>query len=421
MTDTTTVLVIGGGGTGVGTARDLALRGIDVTLVERGELASETSGSSHGLLHSGARYAESDPEGAVECIRENETLRDIAGHCIHDTGGLFIQLEQDDPEYFDTKLEACHEHGIDAEVIDGDEARDRVPDLSENVERAMVVPDGAIYPSRLAAANAESAAERGATIHTNAPVTEITVTDGEIEHVDIGGEVNTTIEPEYVINATGPWADKVGAMAGVDFAMKPTKGVMLSVEYEDLGPVLNRCREPSDGDIIIPHEGEAVLGTTSVEVENPDEYPKEEWEVDRMYEGCAQMVPDIDGREELRKWWACRPLYAPDESGRSDSGTGDERGISRDFTLLDHEQDGVDNFASVVGGKLTTYRMMAESTADHVAGKLGVDAESTTADEQLPGADDPAELDRLVAKYSEPQPTDAGVVADLSGSTAAGD
>ena len=421
MTHTTTVLVIGGGGTGVGTARDLAARGVDVTLVDRGNLAGETSGSSHGLLHSGARYAESDPEGAAECIRENETLRDIAGHCIHDTGGLFVQLAQDDPEYFDAKLAACHEHGIDAEVIDGDEARDRVPDLSDDVERAMVVPDGAIYPSRLAAANAESAAEHGATIHTHAPVEDITVTDGEIERVDIGGEVDTIIEPEYVVNATGPWADKVGAMADVDFAMKPTKGVMLSVEYEDLGPVLNRCREPSDGDIIIPHEGEAVLGTTSVEVEDPDDYPKEEWEVDRMYEECAEMVPDIGSREEIRKWWACRPLYAPDESGRSDSGAGDERGISRDFTLLDHANDGVANFASVVGGKLTTYRMMAESTADHVAGKLGVDAESTTADERLPGADDPAELDRLVATYSEPQPTDAGVVNDVSRSTTADD
>jgi len=417
----TTVLVIGGGGTGVGTARDLALRGVDVTLVERGGLASGTSGSSHGLLHSGARYAESDPEGAAECIDENETLREIAGHCINDTGGLFVQLEQDDPDYFEAKLEACHEHGIDAEVIDGDEARNRVPDLSDGVERAMVVPDAAIYPSRLTAANAESAANHGATIHTNAPVTDITVADGRIERVEVGGEANTTIEPAYVVNATGAWADKIGAMAGVDFEMKPTKGVMLSVEYEGLEPVLNRCREPSDGDIIIPHEGEAVLGTTSIEVDDPDDYPKEEWEVERMFEECGAMVPGIETHEIRRKWWACRPLYAPDESGRADSGTGDERGISRDFTLLDHADDGVENFASVVGGKLTTYRMMAEATADHVAAELGVAASSTTATEQLPGASDPAELDRLVAKYSEPQPTDAGVVADLSESTAAGD
>lgn len=414
MTESTTVLIIGGGGTGVGTARDLAARGIDVTLVERGGLASGTSGSSHGLLHSGARYAESDPEGAAECIAENETLRDIGGHCINDTGGLFVQLSGDDPAYFDAKLEACHEHGIDAEVIDGDAARSRVPDLSDGVERAMVVPDAAIYPSRLVAANAESAAEHGATVHPHAPVSDITVSDGEITGVDVGGNVNTTISPEYVINATGPWADQIGAMADVEFEMKPTKGVMLSVEYEGLGPVLNRCREPSDGDIIIPHEGEAVLGTTSIEVDDPDDYPKEAWEVEKMYEECSKMVPDLAGREVIRKWWACRPLYAPDENNRVDSGEGEERGISRDFVILDHETDGVANFASVVGGKLTTYRMMAEATADHVAAALGVDSESITATEQLPGADDPAELDRLVAKYSEPQPTDAGVVADVS-------
>lgn len=421
MTHSTTVLVIGGGGTGVGTARDLAARGVDVTLVERGGLASGTSGRSHGLLHSGARYAESDAEGAVECINENETLRDIAGHCIKETGGLFVQLAEDDPDYFETKLEACHEHGIDAEVIDGDEARERVPGLSEDVERAMVVPDAAIYPTRLAAANAESAANHGATILTHAPVEGMTVADGKITTVEIGGEVNETIQPEYVVNATGAWADQLGAMAGVDFDMKPTKGVMISVEYDGLEPVLNRCREPSDGDIIIPHEGEAVLGTTSVEVDDPDDFPEEQWEVDRMYEECAAMVPDLKGREAVRKWWACRPLYAPDESERSDSGTGDERGISRDFTLLDHADDGVDNFASVVGGKLTTYRMMAEATADHVADWLGVDAESITADERLPGVDDPDKLDRLVAKYSEPQPTDASVIREPSGTASADD
>lgn len=414
MTHTTTVLVVGGGGTGTGTARDLAARGVDVTLVERGGLASGTSGRSHGLLHSGARYAESDPDGAVECRNENEILRRIGGHCIDDTGGLFVQLEGDDAGYFQEKLDACRERGIDATVIDSDEARARVPDLSDAVERAMVVPDAVVYPSRLTAANAESAATHGATIYTDAPVEDIVVTDGTIDRVEIGGDVATDIEPEYVVNATGPWADKVGALAGIDFKMKPTKGVMVSVPYDGLGPVLNRCREPADGDIVIPHEDEVVLGTTSVEVDDPDEFAEEQWEIDRMYEECADMLPPVRDREAIRTWWGCRPLYAPDEAGRSDSGEGDERGISRDFVLLDHDQDGVDNFASIVGGKLTTYRVMAAAVADHVCDVLAVDAESTTAAERLPGADDPAELDRLVEKYSEPQPTDAGVVGRAS-------
>jgi len=409
----TTVLVIGGGATGIGTARDLALRGIDVTVVDKGDLASGTSGKSHGLLHSGARYAESDPDGASECIQENETLREIAGHCINDTGGLFIQLENDDPEYFEKKREACVEHGISAKEITGEQAREQVPQLGENVERAMKVPDAAIYPSRLVAANAESAVQNGATILTNAPVTRITVSDGEIETVSVGDDDETVIKPEFVINTTGPWADKIGALAGVDFNMKPTKGVMLSVEYDGLQTVLNRCREPADGDIVIPHEGEAVLGTTSVEVSDPDEYPKEDWEVDRMFEECGDMLPGLDEHDVIRTWWACRPLYAPDESARSDSGTGDERSISRDFTLLDHDTDGVGNFISVVGGKLTTYRMMAEATSDYVTGKLGVESECVTGNTVLPGVDSPEQLDVLVNKYSEPQPTDAGVVQSL--------
>jgi len=341
MTQTTTVLVIGGGGTGIGTARDLAARDIDVTLVDRGGLASETSGRSHGLLHSGARYAESDPEGAAECIEENKTLRDIGGHCINETDGLFVQLEQDNPKCFETKLTACNEHGIDAEVISAEEAKARVPEISDTVERAMIVPDAAIYPTRLIAANAESTVEHGGTVYTDAPVENITVSDSEIHSVDIGGSLDETIEPEYVVNATGPWADTLGAMAGVNFEMKPTKGVMFSVEYDGLDTVLNRCRPPADGDIIIPHEGEVVLGTTSVEVDDPDDFPEEQWEVSRMYEECSDMLPPVEDSEQIRTWWACRPLYAPDESGRSDSGKGDERSISRDFSLLDHTQDGV--------------------------------------------------------------------------------
>jgi len=143
-----------------------------------------------------------------------------------------------------------------------------------------------------------------------------------------------------------------------------------------------------------------------------------------MFEECAKMMPTLEGREVARTYWGVRPLYAPDEASRgtTDSSTGDERGISRGFFLLDHETDGVENFASVVGGKLTTYRMMAEATADHVAEVLGVDTESKTATEQLPGADDPDKLDEYVAAYSARQPADEDVVPDRSGhAEAAGD
>ena len=136
-THSPTVLAVGGGATGTGIARDLALRRGDVTPVERNGLASGASSRSHGLLHSGARYAEANRVGAEECIVENRILRLIAGVCIRDTGGLFVQLAEDAPEYFEEKHAACDEIGIETTLLSGEEARVHVPDLTTDVERAM--------------------------------------------------------------------------------------------------------------------------------------------------------------------------------------------------------------------------------------------------------------------------------------------
>jgi glycerol-3-phosphate dehydrogenase len=413
MTHRTAVLVIGGGATGAGVARDLALRGIDVTLADRGGLSSGTTGRSHGLLHSGARYAEADEVGARECIAENRILRDIAGHCVGDTGGLFVQLDEDDPDYFDAKLAACHEYDIPAEEISGTEARNRVPDLSDAVERAMVVPDGVVYPSRLVAANAADVEGHGGAVLRHAPVDSFTVEDGRITGTRLGGDAAVDIEADYVVNATGAWAGQVAEKAGVTVEMRPTSGVMVSVDYAGLGPVLNRCRSPADGDIIIPHDDQVVLGTTSNVVDDPDDYPTDQAEVERMFAECGDMLPPVRDRETIRTWWGVRPLYAPDEDSRKSTsgGTGANRGISRGFFVLDHA-DEVENFTSIVGGKLTSYRMMAEQTADLVADRLGVDEPCRTAEEVLPGANDPAELNQFVSTYDAVSPTDEDVVAD---------
>ncbi|ELZ49997.1 glycerol-3-phosphate dehydrogenase [Halorubrum coriense DSM 10284] len=404
MSDDPTVLVIGGGATGTGLARDLAMRGVDVTLVDRGGLGSGTSGRSHGLLHSGARYAEADAEGAWECIVENRTLRDVAGACVRETGGLFVRLDGDDPDYFEEKIAACEAIGIETERLDADAAREAVPDLSDDVAEAFRVPDGVIYPSRLVAANAADAERHGATVHPHAPVEDVTVTDGEIETVRVGGAVDATLSPEIVVNATGAWADGVAEMAGVEVGMAPSRGVMVSVEYDGATPVLNRCRDPDDGDIVVPHEGEVVLGTTSVPVSDPDEYERADWEVERSVEECAAMLPAVADAPTVRTWWGVRPLYSPDEAGS------DRRGISRGFTLLDHERDDAAGLYSVVGGKLTTYRQMAETTADEVCDRLGVDSECETATEPLAHADDPERLDELVEAYGGANPTDVDVV-----------
>ena len=401
----TTVLVIGGGATGAGIARDLALRGVDVSLVDRDGLDSGTTDRSHGLLHSGARYAETDRPSAEESIRENRILKEIAGEAVRETGGLFVQLSEDDPDYFEKKRDACEEIGIPTEVVDGEEAKEIAPGLPDDVQRAFTVPDAITYPARLVAMNAADAREHGADIYPHAPVEDMTVEGGRITSVRVGGTVDDEIQPEYVVNAAGPWAGKIGKLAGVDINMFLSRGAMTAVKYDDLDVVLNRAREPSNADIVVPHESEVILGTTSVPIEDPDDYETEAEEIDELRVKSAELLPDVEDAPELRTWWGVRPLYAPD-------GAGDGRDVSRDFFRLDHAEDGVENFVSAVGGKLTTYRQMAESTSDLVAERLGVDAKSETADRKLVGADDAERIDRFVEEFNAEGIADANVIDD---------
>ena len=114
---TTEVLVIGGGATGAGVAWDASLRGLDVMLVDRLDLAEGTSGRFHGLVHSGGRYAVKDAPAARECIAENRILRRVAADCIEDTGGLFVTTPWDDAAYADRFAQACRDTDVDCEEI----------------------------------------------------------------------------------------------------------------------------------------------------------------------------------------------------------------------------------------------------------------------------------------------------------------
>src|SRR5579859_6143517 len=140
---TTDVLVIGGGATGTGVLRDLALRGIGAILVEKGDLTHGTTGRYHGLLHSGARYVVKDPQSATECAAENVILRRIMPECLEDTGGLFVVTPADDEAYVEPFLRGCHNCGVPVSEISVSEALRREPLLNPRISRVFEVHDGA--------------------------------------------------------------------------------------------------------------------------------------------------------------------------------------------------------------------------------------------------------------------------------------
>jgi glycerol-3-phosphate dehydrogenase len=152
--------------------------------------------------------------------------------------------------------------------------------------------------------------------------------------------------------------------------------------------VVNACRKPADGDIIVPQHEVAILGTTSEQVPSADDISVPQADVDRMIDMCAQMVPALAAGRVLRAFAGSRPLYVAEPPADGGDGGGDTREVSRNFTVVDHPRlDGLDNMYSIVGGKLTTCRQMAEAVVDRLAERMGVTEPCRTATELLPGAD----------------------------------
>jgi glycerol-3-phosphate dehydrogenase len=386
----TQVLIIGGGVTGTGLARDLALRGIQCMVVEKRDLNAGASGGNHGLLHSGARYIESDPAAACECRLENQVLKQMAPHCIENTGGLFVALQGDDEGYVADFPFLCEQCRIPVQALDPADLREREPALSEKVIAAYAVEDAAIDPFKLSLDNLAHAEQLGTRFLGDSQVTGFQIRQSKIRSVDLknirtGADI--CIEVDIVVNAVGAWAGHVAALAGMKIDMLLSKGSLLVTQRRLTQQVVNRLRRATDGDILVPGGTVSILGTTSVRVESPDRVYPEIEEVDAIISSVKAMVPVLETTRYIRAYCGVRPLIGSEDHG-------DDRSVSRGYALIDHGEKGVDNFISISGGKLTTYRLMAEKTADLVCRKLGIDRPCRTQSEPLPAHGN--------AKWTEP-------------------
>lgn len=390
------VIIVGGGITGAGTARDCAIRGLKVLLVERHDIATGATGRNHGLLHSGARYAVTDRESAEECIKENMILRKIARHCVEETEGLFLTLPEDDLAYQKKFVESCQSAGINAKVIDPKEAMRMEPSANPDIIGAVQVPDGAVDPFRLTSANVIDAKLHGAKVLVYSEVTRI-IKDGDTVK---GVEVYNTItkqKAEYyapiTVNAGGIWGQRIAELAGTKINMFPAKGALLIFGHRVNNVVLNRCRKPANADILVPGDTICLIGTTSSRVpfEEVDNMYVTADEVDVLLKEGEKLAPSLASTRILRAYAGVRPLVATDDdpSGRN---------ISRGIVLLDHEtRDGIKGFVTITGGKLMTYRLMAEWATDLVCKKLGVDKKCVTMNTPLPGSEH-EEIDEISKK-----------------------
>jgi glycerol-3-phosphate dehydrogenase len=383
------IVVVGGGVTGAGLARDLALRGVSVLLLDKGDWGAGTSGASSWMIHGGPRYLEFDWDTTrLSCEDAGHIVR-IARHMIHRCLFLIAVLP-DDPlgvERLETAMEVYDRFqplkGAHAHMrLTGAEARRLEPGLSPDVVAAVTMEEWGVDPHRLTWANVQDAVRAGARALNHCRVESLLRDGGAVIGVRYRAPDGQRVEARsrLVVNAAGPWAPQVAALASADVRLRPAKGV--HVVYDRRVSNFAISAEAVDGRdlVLVPHGGFTFLGTTDDDhygdLDSLDVLPDE---VDYLVQAAERVFPSIRQHRPVRATAGVRPTLFEWRPNEDD--------LSRRFELLDHQRlDGVPGLLTITGGKLSMYRLMAEVTADAVCERLGVQAACETARRPLPGA-----------------------------------
>lgn len=383
----TEVVVIGGGATGVGVLRDLVMRGYKAILLERADIGQGTTGRYHGLLHSGGRYVVSDPRSATECAEENEIIANLHPDAVEDTGGLFVVTPEDDPAFGDEFIAGAKNTGVWAEEIDPQEALFLEPRLNPGITRAFKVKDKTVDGWAMLWGAIRSAKKYGGEILTYHEVTKIETQNGQVVAVNAHGRKtgeDVQIGCNFVINAGGPWAGEIAAMAGAHGVdVVPGRGIMIAMNHRLVNRVVNRCIYPSDGDILVPVHTVSIIGTTDVKVDDPDKLEIPRSEVQQMLDAGEVLIPGFRQSRAVHAWAGARPLVKDTRVDASDT-----RHMSRGMSIVDHQsRDDISGLLTIAGGKLTTYRLMAKNIVDIMCEQMGDHRPCRTAEEIMPGTE----------------------------------
>lgn len=388
----TEVLIIGGGITGTGILRDLSLRGVPCILVEKNDINSGASGANHGLLHSGARYVFKDRLSAIECKIENERLKKNAPHCIENTQGIFAAFQGDDEQYIEDFPRYCFDAGIRCEKLDIKDAHSLEPQLSDQLIAAYLVDDATVDPFKLSLENITESQQLGSDVYcycnvTGFDISNHTVQSAYLQNTQTGEQI--IIKAKQFVNAGGAWAGYIAEKAGCSLDILLSKGTLLVTHHRLTTRVINRLRPPSDADILAPGGNVSILGTTSTIVQTPAKsYPTVE-EIDLIVNDAKTMLPILENTRFIRAYSGLRPLVSSKTTSLKS-----DRSVSREFSLLEHNEDGIDNFLTITGGKLTTFRHMAEKASDRICERLKITTDCLTQKMPLPVSS--------TAKWTEP-------------------
>ncbi len=375
------VVIIGAGINGAGIARDAAMRGLKVLLLEKGEIGGGTTSASTRLIHGGLRYLEHFEFGLVrESLRERETLLKIAPHLVRPLP-IIIPIYKQNKRGPATIRAGMIVYDLLSwgkslprhRMLSREVTLEQIPGLNpQDLRGSALYFDAQVeFPERLVMENVSAARELGAQVFDHTTVTKLEVEDGRVsavQFVTADGQSHSA-RARMVINATGPWIDRLLKRAPVESPklIGGTKGSHLVVPPFPAAPanaIYLEARSDGRPIFIIPWNGKYLIGTTDVRFEgDPDEVRCEPWEVEYLLGETNVAFPtaQLTGEDVLFTYSGVRPLPATTDQ--------DEQSITRRHSIREHPR--LVNLLSIVGGKLTTYRSLAEECVDLIFRKLG--------------------------------------------------
>jgi len=401
-------IIIGGGVNGCGVARDLALRGAKILLLDKGDLSKGTSWASSGMIHGGIRYLLSDVHTTHKSCKDSGYIQNIGKHMIFRIplimpklkgSGLkgLINYEGANALFsFYDKFQPL-KGGKPHVRLTAEEAKRLEPMLSDKVEAAVSTDEWGIDVPRLCVMNAVDAGLHGADIKTWTEVVSINKDSDEknITGVTIRDTITckkSTVNSSIVVNCAGPWVPKVAKMAGLEVKLRPAKGIHLILDrrISNMGIIV----EAIDGRsiFIIPHENISIIGTTDDDYYGDlDNIRVSEDEIEYCLQAIESVLPDIRKARIIKTIAGLRPTLYETSKYEDD--------LTRDHSLIDHQHEGLTGFITLAGGKLAAYRVMAEETADLVCKKIPLMTKCTTHTAMLPGGEEVPNATELAKQY----------------------
>jgi glycerol-3-phosphate dehydrogenase len=393
------LIVIGGGINGAGIARDAAMRGLRTCLVEQGDICNGTTRWSSRLIHGGLRYLEHAELGLVyESLHERETLLRIAAHLVRPLK-LLIPIYQRSRR--GRVIVACGMWLYDLlsfrktlpwhSMLNAAQAREAVPHLGADglVGAATYYDAQVVFAERLVVENIIAAQESGAAIRTYSRVDRILTLKNAvsgIRYTDMRTEEQHEISASVVVNAAGPWVDRVlhGIEPPLRKFMGGTKGTHIVVpEFPGATGAACYLEARSDGRpyFVLPWNGMLLIGTTDIRFGgNPSNAHADKREIQYLLDETNRFFPEAHlTRADIHYCYTgVRPL--PRRRTKS------EGDITRRHVVKHHRKVALGLY-SVIGGKLTTYRNLAEEVTDRIFRRLHRSkVQCATADRALPGA-----------------------------------